>query len=99
MKVNQKLPAKAGFIRLVLLAISIQNSSAASAASALSTASTASTASAASTAPSGSSGAPMEGGFCQQEELKRCTDPLKILTNNRDLGFATTEKELGKLCP
>lgn len=41
----------------------------------------------------------MEGGFCQQEELKRCTDPLKILTNNRDLGFATTEKELGKLCP
>lgn len=36
---------------------------------------------------------------CQQDALKRCTDPLKVLTNNRDLGFATTKNELDTMCP
>jgi hypothetical protein len=36
---------------------------------------------------------------CQQDSLTRCTDPLKVLTNNRDLGFAATKHELNSLCP
>ena len=39
------------------------------------------------------------GGSCQQDALTKCTDPLKILTNNRDLGFAANEEELGVICP
>lgn len=36
---------------------------------------------------------------CQQDSLTRCTDPLKVLTNNRDLGFAASPEELNTLCP
>jgi hypothetical protein len=36
---------------------------------------------------------------CQQDSLTRCTDPLKVLTNNRDLGFAASQQELNTLCP
>nr|CAH0110137.1 unnamed protein product [Daphnia galeata] len=36
---------------------------------------------------------------CQQDSLTRCTDPLKVLTNNRDLGFAASQQELNALCP
>lgn len=86
MKVNQMFPVNAGFMWLLLPAVFIATASTASAASAASTSSAVNQ-------------TPPTGGFCQQEELKRCTDPLKILTNNRDLGFATTEQELGKLCP
>lgn len=36
---------------------------------------------------------------CQQDSLTKCTDPLKVLTNNRDLGFAASQQELNALCP
>lgn len=44
---------------------------------------------------------PMSARFlsCQQDSLTKCTDPLKVLTNNRDLGFAASQQELNALCP
>lgn len=45
------------------------------------------------------SGMPGSGGSCQQDSLTKCTDPLKVLTNNRDLGFAASKQELNALCP
>ncbi|XP_065575876.1 uncharacterized protein LOC136037213 isoform X2 [Artemia franciscana] len=36
---------------------------------------------------------------CRQESLNNCTDPLKVVTSNRNLGFATTKEELDSLCP
>jgi hypothetical protein len=31
--------------------------------------------------------------------MSRCTDPLKVVTDNRDLGFATSMDELQEMCP
>jgi hypothetical protein len=31
--------------------------------------------------------------------MQRCTDPLKVVTDNKDLGFATSLEELQKMCP
>lgn len=36
---------------------------------------------------------------CHPEAMSRCTDPLKVVTDNKDLGFATTIDELNKMCP
>ncbi len=38
-------------------------------------------------------------GDCQPEAMARCTDPLKVVTGNKDLGFATSIDELEKMCP
>jgi hypothetical protein len=31
--------------------------------------------------------------------MATCTDPLKVVTNNKDLGFATSIEELKEMCP
>ncbi len=49
--------------------------------------------------PGGAGGAPPPGGDCQPEAMARCTDPLKVVTGNKDLGFATSIDELQKMCP
>lgn len=36
---------------------------------------------------------------CDAAAMSRCTDPLRVLTNNLDLGFAATKSELRLLCP
>ncbi|TRY76486.1 hypothetical protein TCAL_17008 [Tigriopus californicus] len=36
---------------------------------------------------------------CKPEAMARCTDPLKVVTDNKDLGFATSIDELQKMCP
>lgn len=50
-------------------------------------------------APAAAGLMPTMASTCQQDSLTRCTDPLKVLTNNRDLGFAATKHELNSLCP
>ena len=36
---------------------------------------------------------------CAPAAMARCTDPLKVVTDNRDLGFATSMDELQEMCP
>jgi len=36
---------------------------------------------------------------CAPAAMSRCTDPLKVVTDNRDLGFATSMDELQEMCP
>ena len=36
---------------------------------------------------------------CAPEAMSRCTDPLKVVTDNKDLGFATSHEELQEMCP
>ena len=36
---------------------------------------------------------------CRPEAMSRCTDPLKVVTDNKDLGFATSREELDRMCP
>lgn len=36
---------------------------------------------------------------CAPEAMSRCTDPLKVVTDNKDLGFATSIEELQEMCP
>lgn len=36
---------------------------------------------------------------CMPEAMAKCTDPLKVVTDNKDLGFATSLDELAKMCP
>ena len=36
---------------------------------------------------------------CHSDDMARCTDPLKVVTDNMDLGFATSIEELEKMCP
>lgn len=36
---------------------------------------------------------------CAPSAMSKCTDPLKIVTDNKDLGFATSKEELFKMCP
>lgn len=36
---------------------------------------------------------------CAPSAMSKCTDPLKVVTDNKDLGFATSKEELVKMCP
>ena len=36
---------------------------------------------------------------CAPSQMSRCTDPLKVVTDNKDLGFATSMDELKETCP
>jgi len=36
---------------------------------------------------------------CAPAAMSKCTDPLKVVTDNKDLGFATSKEELIKMCP
>ena len=36
---------------------------------------------------------------CSADAMSRCTDPLKVVTDNKDLGFATSKDELDEMCP
>ncbi|XP_043237458.1 uncharacterized protein LOC122389447 [Amphibalanus amphitrite] len=36
---------------------------------------------------------------CDRETMHRCTSPLRVLTDNRDLGFAASRRELARMCP
>ena len=36
---------------------------------------------------------------CMPEAMAKCTDPLKVVTDNKDLGFATSLEELARMCP
>jgi len=36
---------------------------------------------------------------CHPLRMSKCTDPLKVVTDNRDLGFATSINELQEMCP
>ena len=36
---------------------------------------------------------------CAPSAMAKCTDPLKVVTDNKDLGFATSKEELVKMCP
>jgi len=36
---------------------------------------------------------------CHPLRMSKCTDPLKVVTDNRDLGFATSMNELQDMCP
>merc|ERR1719232_1107047 len=36
---------------------------------------------------------------CAPSAMSKCTDPLKEVTDNKDLGFATSKEELVKMCP
>ena len=38
-------------------------------------------------------------GECHPQAMAKCTDPLKVVTDNKDLGFATSKHELAKMCP
>ncbi|XP_037092777.1 uncharacterized protein LOC119112644 [Pollicipes pollicipes] len=44
-------------------------------------------------------GAERAAAACTREAMSRCSEPLRVLTDNRDLGFAATERELSRLCP
>ena len=41
----------------------------------------------------------MEANKCSADAMSRCTDPLKVVTDNKDLGFATSKDELDEMCP
>jgi len=36
---------------------------------------------------------------CSADAMSRCTDPLRVVTDNKDLGFATSQEELEEMCP
>lgn len=36
---------------------------------------------------------------CSASAMSRCTDPLRVVTDNKDLGFATSQQELEQMCP
>ena len=36
---------------------------------------------------------------CSADAMSKCTDPLKVVTDNKDLGFATSKEELDQMCP
>ena len=36
---------------------------------------------------------------CSADAMSKCTDPLKVVTDNKDLGFATSKDELDEMCP
>lgn len=36
---------------------------------------------------------------CSAQAMSRCTDPLRVVTDNKDLGFATSHDELQQMCP
>jgi len=36
---------------------------------------------------------------CSANAMSRCTDPLRVVTDNKDLGFATSQEELEQMCP
>jgi len=36
---------------------------------------------------------------CSANAMSRCTDPLRVVTDNKDLGFATSKEELQQMCP
>jgi len=36
---------------------------------------------------------------CEYSQMQRCIDPLKVLTDDRDLSFASTLNELESVCP
>jgi hypothetical protein len=36
---------------------------------------------------------------CAPSAMSKCTDSLKVVTDNKDLGFATSKEELVKMCP
>lgn len=36
---------------------------------------------------------------CSADAMSRCTDPLRVVTDNKDLGFATSQQELQEMCP
>jgi len=40
-----------------------------------------------------------EANKCSADAMSRCTDPLKVVTDNKDLGFATSKEELDEMCP
>jgi len=39
------------------------------------------------------------GNRCSADAMSRCTDPLRVVTDNKDLGFATSQEELAEMCP
>ena len=41
----------------------------------------------------------VEANKCSADAMSRCTDPLKVVTDNKDLGFATSKDELDEMCP
>lgn len=41
----------------------------------------------------------VESSKCSADAMSRCTDPLKVVTDNKDLGFATSKDELDEMCP
>ena len=41
----------------------------------------------------------VSGNKCSADAMSRCTDPLKVVTDNKDLGFATSKDELDEMCP
>jgi len=47
----------------------------------------------------GAAALPQQSQTCSREEMNRCTNPLRVLTDNRDLGFAASERELTRMCP
>jgi len=41
----------------------------------------------------------VSGDTCSAGAMSRCTDPLRVVTDNKDLGFATSQVELEQMCP
>jgi len=41
----------------------------------------------------------VSGDKCSADAMSRCTDPLRVVTDNKDLGFATSQEELEEMCP
>jgi len=41
----------------------------------------------------------VNGNKCSADAMSKCTDPLKVVTDNKDLGFATSKDELDEMCP
>lgn len=36
---------------------------------------------------------------CSADIMSRCTEPLRVVTDNKDLGFASSQQELQEMCP
>jgi len=36
---------------------------------------------------------------CSPDIMSRCTEPLRVVTDNKDLGFASSQEELQDMCP
>lgn len=41
----------------------------------------------------------VQGEACSADSMSKCTDPLRVVTDNKDLGFATSQQELEQMCP